>query len=64
MQIKGAMTVLNRRAQFYGKTLDWLINAMDNHMDENMTVTQAYEVYKMDQGYRWKGTEGDTWVKS
>jgi len=64
MQIKGAMTVLNRRAQFYGKTLDWLTNAMDNHMDENMTVTQAYEVYKMDQGYRWKGTEGDTWVKS
>jgi hypothetical protein len=64
MQIKGAMTVLNRRAQFYGKTLDWLINAMDNHMDENMTVTQAYEVYKMHNGYRWKGTEGDTWVKS
>ena len=49
MQIKGAMTVLNRRAQFYGKTLDWLINAMDNHMDENMTVTQAYEVYKRNQ---------------
>ena len=39
MKIKGAMTVLNRRAQFYGKTLDWLIDAMDNHMDENMTVT-------------------------
>ena len=64
MQIKGAMTVLNRRAQFYGKTVDWLIDAMDNHMDENMTVTQAYEVYKMHNGYRWKGTEGDTWVKS
>ena len=64
MQIKGAMTVLNRRAQFYGKTVDWLIDAMDNHMDENLTVTQAYEVYKMHNGYRWKGTEGDTWVKS
>ena len=28
------------------------------------TVLTAYEVYKMEQGYRWKGTEGDTWVKS
>ena len=64
MKIKGAMTVLERRDKFYGKTLDWLIDAMDQGMDENMTVTQAYEVYKMDQGYRWKGTEGDTWVKS
>ena len=46
MRIKGAMTVLNRRAKFYGKTLDWLINAIDQGMDENMTVTQAYEVIK------------------
>lgn len=58
MQIKGAMTVLNRRAQFYGKTLDWLIDAMDQGMDENMTVTEAYEVYKMDQGYVWCGING------
>ena len=59
MKIKGAMTVLNRRAQFYGKTLDWLIDAMDNHMDENMTVTQAYEVYKMDQRRREKSFNQD-----
>ena len=63
MRIKGAMTVLNRRAKFYGKTLDWLINAIDQGMDENMTVTQAYEVYKMDQGYRWSGINGERWVK-
>jgi len=58
MRIKGAMTVLERRAKFYGKTLDWLIDAMDQGMDENMTVTQAYEVYKMDQGYVWCGIHG------
>ena len=51
MKLKGAMTVLERRAKFYGKTVDWLIDAMDNHMDENMTVTQAYEVYKMEMKY-------------
>ena len=54
MKIKGAMTVLERRAKFYGKTLDWLIDAMDQGMDENMTVTEAYEVYKMDQRRREK----------
>ena len=58
MRIKGAMTVLERRAKFYGKTLDWLIDAMDQGMDENMTVTEAYEVYKMDQGYVWCGIHG------
>lgn len=63
MKIKGAMTVLNRRAEFYGKTLDWLINAIDQGMDENMTVTQAYEVYKMDQGYVWCGINDVDWIK-
>ena len=51
MKIKGAMTVLERRANFYGKTVDWLIDAMDNHMDEGLKVTEAYEVYKMHHGY-------------
>ena len=68
MRIKGAMTILNKRADFYGKTFDELIkfiddetglnetfDAIDNGMDENMTVTQAYEVYKIDQGYIWCG---------
>lgn len=38
---------------------------MDNGLynNENTMVLVAYEVYKKDQGYRWKGTEGDTWVK-
>ena len=55
MKIKGAMTILERRANFYGKTVEWLIDAMDNHMDENMRVTEAYEVYKMHNGYVWCG---------
>ena len=65
MRIKGAMTVLNKRAEFYGKSLDWLINEMDNGgtINETTMVLVAYEVYKKDQGYRWKGTEGDTWVR-
>ena len=58
MKIKGAMTVLERRANFYGKTVDWLIDAMDNHMDEGLKVTEAYEVYKMDQGLVWCGVNG------
>ena len=58
MKIKGAMTVLERRANFYGKTVDWLIDAMDNHMDEGLKVTEAYEVYKMDQGLVWCGING------
>jgi len=32
-------------------------------MDQPMRVVEAYEVYKLDQGYYWKGTEGDTWAK-
>ena len=58
MKIKGAMTVLERRANFYGKTVDWLIDAMDNHMDEGLKVTEAYEVYKMHQGLVWCGING------
>ena len=46
MQLKTAIKVLERRAQFYGKTLEWLVDAMDNYMDEIMRVEQAYTVYK------------------
>ena len=69
MRIKGAMTVLNKRAEFYGKTVDWLIDNMDRclkeagYIDENQNVIQAYEVYKIDQGYRWSGVNGKRWVK-
>ena len=52
------MTVLERRANFYGKTVEWLIDAMDNHMDEGLKVTEAYEVYKMHHGYVWCGING------
>jgi len=63
MQIKGAMTILNKRAEFYGKTVDELVEMLDNGFDETVKVLQAYEVYKRDQGYVWSGVNFETWVK-
>jgi hypothetical protein len=43
---------LTRRAtEFYGKTFEWLVDAMDKGFDENLTVTEAYKVYKMETNY-------------
>ena len=73
MRIKGAMTVLNKRAKFYGMTFEELIKWLDNrysykteigYVDESIKVLQAYEVYKMDQGYSWSGINYETWVKA
>lgn len=73
MRIKGAMTVLNKRAKDYGMTFEELIKWLDNrysyknemgYVDETMKVLQAYEVYKMDQGYSWSGVNYETWVKA
>ena len=50
MQIKGATTILNKRAEFFGKTLSELIDMYDNGFDDNHNALVAYEVYKMDQG--------------
>jgi hypothetical protein len=52
MRIKGAMTILNKRAEFYGKTVGWLVDDMDRclketgYIDESKNVTEAYKVYK------------------
>ena len=73
MRIKTAMTVLNKRAKDYGMTFEELIKWLDNrysyknemgYVDETMKVLQAYEVYKMDQGYSWSGVNYETWVKA
>ena len=64
MKIKGAMTVLNKRSEYYGKSFDQLIEMYDNGFDDNYNVLVAYEVYKMSQGWHWKGTEFDTWVRA
>ena len=63
MRIKGAMTILNKRAKFYGVTVDELINFIDNGFDESIKVLQAYEVFKQAQGYVWSGVNFETWVK-
>ena len=73
MLIKGAMTILNKRAEFYGMTTEELVQWLDKkvddkttvgYVDETMKVLQAYEVYKMDQGYYWHGENFETWVKA
>ena len=63
MKIKGAMTVLNKRAKFFGKTVEELVEMLDNGFDDTMTVSEAYEVYKMEQGFVWSGVNFETWVK-
>jgi len=63
MRINGAMTILKKRAEFYGKTVDELVEMLNNGFDETVKVLQAYEVYMMDQGYRWSGINGEKWVK-
>ena len=56
------MTVLNKRAKFFGKTVEELVEMLDNGFDDTITVLQAYEVYKMEQGFVWSGTNNETWV--
>jgi len=63
MRIKGAMTILNKRAEFYGIDLETLILQIDVGFDETVKVLQAYEVYMKDKGYRWSGINGERWVK-
>jgi len=63
MRIKGAMTILKKRAEFYGIDLETLIIQIDVGFDETIKVLQAYEVYMRDQGYRWSGINGERWVK-
>ena len=47
MKIKGAMTILNKRCEFYGRDLNWLIGKVDNGWDEIDSVIRAIKVYKM-----------------
>lgn len=63
MRIKGAMTILNKRAKFYGIDLETLILQIEVGFDETVKVLQAYEVYMKDKGYRWSGINGERWVK-
>jgi phage antirepressor YoqD-like protein len=67
MRIKGAMTILKKRAKFYGMTTEELVQWLDENkgvrINETIKVLQAYEVYKMDQGYSWYGVNHETWVK-
>ena len=72
MRIKGAMTILKKRAKFYGMTIEELVQWLDKkvadkptvgYVDETVKVLQAYEVYKQYHGYEWSGVNFETWVK-
>ena len=65
MRIKGAMTILTKEAKFLGMTVEEVVDFIDNSpMAFPMKTLQAYEVYKMDQGYQWSGINHETWVKA
>ena len=67
MRIKGAMTILNKRAEIYGMTVEefvgWLDENLGFRINETIKVLQAYEVYKQYHGYQWSGVNFETWVK-
>jgi len=47
MKIKGAMSILVKRAEWYGKSFEWLIDFIErNPMAETEKVTEAYNVFK------------------
>ena len=59
MRLKGALTILNKRAEFYGKSLDWLIDWIDQGNDETRGVIEAHDVYKREGlGLVWSGLNG------
>ena len=63
MRIKGAMTVLKKRAKLYSMTTEELVQWLDNrleeddYVDETVKVLLAYEVYKQYHGYQWSGVD-------
>ena len=63
MRIKCAMTILKKRAKFYGMTTEELVQWLDDRNDETIKVLQVYEVYKQYHGYEWSGVNFETWVK-
>ena len=55
MKIKGAMSILVKRAEWYGKSFEWLIDFIErNPMAETEKVTEAYNVFKteMQAGFK------------
>ena len=67
MRIKGAMTILHKRADYFGVTFRELIDLCESDSPmkiENETARhiEAYEVYKRDQGFVWSGLLGYKWV--
>lgn len=73
MRIKEAMSILKKETKSgtRGSTIKEVVAALDkeaadfrSHTRPGVTIKllQAYEEYKMNQGYYWKGTDHDTWA--
>ena len=64
MQIKGAMTILKKEAEFLGMTVEGIVNFIDKYPHSfSVKTLQAYEVYWKSQGYEWSGVNFERWVK-
>ena len=64
MQIKGAMTILTKQAEFFGMSIEETIDFIDRSpMAHPVKVIQAYEVYMKDKGYVWSGVNFERWIK-
>ncbi len=52
MKLQTAIKILKNRAEFYGKTIDFIISNLDSdfksvgYYNENQKVVEAYKVYK------------------
>lgn len=60
------MTVLRKEAKKLDMTVEEVVAYIDNSpraMQISMRVLQAYEDYKINQGYTWSGVNYETWVK-
>ena len=62
MKIKGAMTVLNKRAEFYGTTTEELVQWLTTGSMKPQ-VLKHIEVYKQYHGCS-SGVNYETWVKA
>ena len=64
MKIKGAMTILAKKAKSLNMSIEETIKVIDsNPTAYPLRVIHAYEVYMKDKGYVWSGVNYPRWIK-
>lgn len=64
MKIKGAMTILAKKAKSLNMSIEETIKVIDsNPTAYPLRVIHAYEVYMKDKGYVWSGVNYQRWIK-